>query len=405
MSERLQTWLTTIVVVIAGFVAAGMGLYSFISSTLAPPLHPDAAAIPSVQDTTPSPHWADAVRQGQQISRAVLVSQDLPGLSVAVGIDGALVWAEGFGWADIERHLPVAPKMRFRIGHASKALTSAAVGLLVEKRRLDLDTEIQTYVPDFPKKQWPITLRQLMGHMAGVRHYKSEAEYMSSAAHCERASQGLKVFADDPLLFEPETEYRYSTFGWVLVSAAVEAAAREPFFSFMRTAIFDPLGMTATTVDSASEPIPDMATFYESAWNENRRPATTVVDYSCFAGAGAFVSTPSDLVRFGLALERGTLLKPETVTMLQTAQPLASGATTDYGLGWMLDTVTLAGESTRLANHSSRTLVGTSVSLLTFPDRDLVVAVTSNLSYAGTRDMALRIADAFAKEAKQRAEK
>ena len=105
------------------------------------------------------------MEQGRQLARAGLVQQNLPGLSVAVGVGGDLVWAEGFGWADLEKRVPVGPGTRFRIGHASKALTSAAVGLLLEKGRLHLNDEIQTYVPAFPRKQWPVTLRQLMGHV------------------------------------------------------------------------------------------------------------------------------------------------------------------------------------------------------------------------------------------------
>ena len=176
------------------------------SRPTATPLHSNPHDVPSVTHAAPSQKWADAVEQGRQIARAGLVEQNLPGLSVAVGVAGDIVWAEGFGWADLEKRVPVAPNTRFRIGHASKALTSAAVGLLLEQGRLDLDDEIQTYVPAFPRKQWPVTLRQLMGHVAGVRHYDDEADYMPSA-HCERASEGLQSFADDPLRFQPETRY------------------------------------------------------------------------------------------------------------------------------------------------------------------------------------------------------
>ena len=89
---------------------------------------------------------------------------------MAVGIGGDIVWAEGFGFADLKTSVPVTPNHRFRIGTASTVLTSAAVGLLLENGRLKLDDEIQTYVPAFPQKQWPVTLRELMGHMAGVSH-------------------------------------------------------------------------------------------------------------------------------------------------------------------------------------------------------------------------------------------
>lgn len=391
--SRKETWTTLIVVAVGLPVAAVVALVVFLSVT-ATPLHPNPQDVKSVTRSAPSPKWANAVEQGRQLVRAEVSQQNLPGLSVAVGVGQEIVWTEGFGWADLEKRVPVAPETRFRIGHASKALTSAAVGLLLEKRRLHLDVEIQTYVPAFPRKQWPVTLRQLMGHVAGVRHYSDTEWGDKPSVHCERASEGLQSFANDPLLFEPETQYRYSTYGWVLVSAAVEAAANEPFFAFMRTRIFTPLGMADTTSDSATEPIPNRATSYYRG--NLGRELTTNVDYSCFAGAGAFLSTSSDLVRFGMALARGKFLQPATVSMLQTPQQLTSGEDTDYGLGWMLDTVELAGERTRLASHASRTIEGASTSFLTFPDRGLVVAVMANISFADTKSIALNIAQAFA---------
>ena len=331
---------------------------------------------------------------------------------MAVGAGGDIVWAEGFGWADLENRVPVAPQTRFRIGTASIALTSAAVGLLLEKGRLKLDDEIQTYVPAFPAKQWPVTLRQLMGHLAGVRHYRGEEDYMPSA-HCERALDGVQKFADDPLRFEPGTQYRYSTFGWVLVSAAVEAAANEPFFAFMRSQIFEPLGMGDTTLDSPKEPIPDRAIFYFPRFNEDTHygpEVATEVDYSCFAGAGAFLSTPSDLVRFGIAVNSGKLLQPDTVTMLQTPQRLTSGEENSFGLGWDLETVPLAGGTTRVAGYgrpllAEAVMLGGSTALLLFPERGLVVAVTSNISFADPSAIGLKIAQAFAEQEKSPARK
>jgi serine beta-lactamase-like protein LACTB len=392
--SRTQTWLERIGLAVGAVFAVGLWIYSFLNAT---PLHPNPREVSSITHVT-SQEWANAVEQGRQHARASLVEQNLPGLSVAVGAGGDIVWAEGFGWSDLEKRIPVAPNMRFRIGHASIALTSAAVGLLLEKRRLRLDDEIQTYVPAFPRKHWPVTLRQLMGHVAGVRHYENERDYMPSA-RCERASEGLPRFANDPLRFEPETRYGYSTFGWILVSAAVEAAADEPFFTFMRRQIFEPLSMDDTEPDSANDPISNRVTFYYPRLSgdpsSGPAPASTV-DYSCFAGAGAFLSTPSDLVRFGMAVNSGKLLKPATVTLLQTPQLLASGEETEYGLGWMLDTVPLAGEPARLASHASRTLLGGSTSFLTLPERGIVVAVTSNISFASTRSIALKIAEAFA---------
>lgn len=228
------------------------------------------------------------------------IAQNLPGLSVAVGAGGEIVWAEGFGWPDLERRVPVAPGMRFRIGGASMPLTSAAVGLLLEKERLHLDAEIQTYVAAFPEKQWPVTLRQLMGHLGGTRKDGGDEESLFSQ-RCEQTTDAFKRFAETPLQFEPGTRYHYSTLGWILVSAAVEAAAKEPFFTFMRAQIFKPLGMADTTPDAAPETIPDRATFYFPKFAADNRYGHDVVregNYACLAGAAAFLSTPSDLVRF-----------------------------------------------------------------------------------------------------------
>lgn len=385
-----EAWLTAIAVV-GGIALTGVvGLVAYLSAI--PPLHPSAEAVQSVAQPPAAQKWAVAIEEGRRLARARVTEQNLPGLSVGVGTGGELVWAEGFGWADVEQRVSVTPDVRFRIGHVSKALTSAAVGLLVEQGRLHLDEEIQTYVPQFPRKQWPVTVRRLMGHVAGFRHYRDTEWGDKPLAHCQLAREGLRNFANDPLMFEPETQYRYSTYGWVLVSAAVEAAAQRPFFEFMRTGIFMPLGMTATISDAPRESVPDRATSYYRRFG---REVTSSVDYSCFAGAAGFLSTPSDLVRFGMALTSGRLLQASTVRMLQTRQQLTSGEETAYGLGWTLETVELAGGPERLVSHGSRTVEGASTSFLIYPARGLVVAVSANISFANTREIALRIAHIF----------
>ncbi len=403
--SRIETWLYAIVVAVGLLLAAIPGLWIYARAT-ATPLHPNPQDAPSVTHSAPLPKWADAVEQGRQIVRAGLGEQNLPGLSVAVGAGGEIVWAEGFGWADLENRVKVTPDTRFRIGTASKALTSAAVGLLLEKDRLKLDDVIQTHVPAFPEKQWPVTLRQLMGHLAGVRNDGGDEEPLS--VRCERTVEGLQRFAERPLLFEPGTQYRYSNYGWILVSAAVEAAADEPFSRFMRKQIFEPLGMDETRADAATEPSPDRALFYFPRFAADPRyglQAPREVDYSCFAGSGAFVSTPSDLVRFVMAINSGKLLQPATVRLLQAPQRLASGQETGYGLGWDLETVALAGEQTRAVGHDGELMGGMVASFMAFPEHGIVVSVTSNISYADTFAVALKIAQAFAEQAKSPARK
>jgi CubicO group peptidase (beta-lactamase class C family) len=315
---------------------------------------------------------------------------------------GDILWAEGFGFADLEKRVPVAPNHRFRIGTASKVLTSAAVGLLLEEGRLKLDDVIQTYVPEFPKKEWPVTLRQLMGHLAGVRTDSGDEGPLFSQ-RCERPVEALPHFADSSLLFEPGTEYKYSSYGWILVSAAVEAAAKKPFLSFMREKIFDPLGMHDTRAESAAEPVAGRATFYFPRFAADPTYGLHLMrdlDYSCYAGASVFLSTPSDLVRFGMAMNNGKLLQPATVQLLQTSQRMSSGQETGYGLGWDVETVTLQGQQTRVVGHHGESLGGMVASLMTFPEQGIAVAVISNISYADTFSLAAQIAEAFAQQAR-----
>ena len=394
--NRTETWLALIVLGVLLLILAFGGLWVFMSAT--PPLHSNAQDVPSVTHSAPVPKWADAVEQGRLIVRAGLTEQNLPGLSVAVAVGGDLVWAEGFGWADLEKRVSVTPDTRFRIGTASIALTSAAVGLLLEEGQLNLDDEIQKHVPEFPKKQWPVTLRQLMGHVAGVRTDGGDEGPLFSE-HCERPVDALPHFAEDALRFEPGAEYRFSSYGWILMSAAVEAASKEPFLTFMRKEIFEPLGMDRSLADSATEPIPNRATPYFPRFAADPRygpDPMREVDYSCYAGASVFVSTPSDLVRFAVAINSGKLLQPATIQLFQASQRTAAGQDTGYGLGWDLETVTLAGKPTRTIGHDGEMFGGTLASLLTFPEHGIVVSLTTNVSYADTFAVGVKVAEAFA---------
>ncbi len=396
--KRIRTWLLLCFLAAGLLVMVVQGMFLYMSVT-ATPLHPTPQDVPSVSQSAPAPKWADAAEQGRQIARAGLAEQNLAGLSVAVGIGGEIVWAEGFGWADLDQRVKVAPDTRFRIGTASTSLTSAAVGLLLEQGRLKLDEEIQAYVPEFPRKPWPVTVRELMGHVAGVTTDSGDEGPLFSE-HCERPVDALPHFAERSLLFEPGTEYRYSSYGWILLSAAVEAAADQPFLAFMREHIFEPLGMEDTRAESL-EPIPDRATFYFPKFAAEPPYGLDLMrelDYSCYAGSSVFLSTPSDLVRFAMAINDGRLLRPATVQLFQASQRLSSGQETGYGLGWDLETVAMAGRQTRVIGHDGESLGGMVASFMTFPEHGIVVSVMSNTSYADTFAVAVKIAQAFAEQ-------
>ena len=396
LKNRTETWLAVIVGGVAIVITAVAGLFGYMSLT-SKPLHANAQDAPSVKQSATPPQWAGAVEQAEQSVRAHLIAQNLPGLSVAVAAGGEIVWAEGFGWADLEHRVKVEPRTRFRIGTASTALTSAGIGLLLDQHQLKLDEEIQAYVPQFPEKPWPITVRQLMGHLAGLRNGGGD-EAPLLHAHCSSTLDALQYFAKQPLLFEPETKFRYSSYGWILLSAAVEAAAHEPFLRYMQKHVFEPLGMNGTRPDSTTESVPDRATPYFPRFAANPRYGPDLaddVDYSCYTGSGVFLSTPSDLVRFALAIDGGKLLKPETVRLFQASQRLPSGEETGYGLGWDLETVKVKDRETHVVGHDGELIGGMAVSFMTFPEQGIVVAVTSNISYADTFSLAVNIAQVF----------
>jgi CubicO group peptidase (beta-lactamase class C family) len=166
----------------------------------------------------------------------------------------------------------------------------------------------------------------------------------------------------------------------------------------MKTQVFEPLGMNDTLAESAKQPVPGRATFYFPRFGGDPRYGLhdmRELDLSCYAGAMVFLSTPSDLVRFGLAINGGKLLKPAIVEAFQTPQRLAKGESSGYGLGWDVEPVTLWGAQARAVGHDGRILGGTVASLWTFPERGLVVAITSNISYAETFALASKIAEAF----------
>lgn len=402
----------TVLLVIAGaavLLLAAAATYVWVTI----PPAPDPDTLPSHVLEPPSAAYRDAIEEGRAIARALVAEEKLPGLSLAVAVDGEIVWAEGFRWADVENEKPVTPATLFRIGGVSQPLTAAAVGLLAERGRLDLDAPVQRYVPSFPEKEWPISTRQLMAHTAGISH--PGGEYFRQTG-CADDTERLAAFADDPLRFRPGTESSYSTHGWVLVGAVVAAAANEAYLDFLQREILAPLGMDNTVPDVAGQVETGSARFYyprmmlDPSYGLQDAPT---VDLSCILPAGGFLSTPSDLVRFGSAMMGDALLYPATIEELQTPARLASGESTEQALGWTVQRVPMGADETPtrivgqglgdavLRRPLSATTVGGHVSggtasLMTVPEYRIAIAVATNVS--GAESVSLlsdRLADVF----------
>ena len=205
--------------------------------------------------------WAQASGLPQETVEAVealliekMAGERIPGLSIAVVVDGALVWSRGYGTADLENHVPATATTAYRVASIGKTMTATAVMQLVEQGRIDLDAPVQTYCPAFPEKRWAVTSRHLLGHTSGIRHYggpNEEAELFNTV-HYDSVIEALDIFKDDPLLFEPGTAHQYSSFGYNVLGCVIEGASGQDFRTYLREHVFEPAGMASTRLASAS---------------------------------------------------------------------------------------------------------------------------------------------------------
>ncbi len=311
-----------------------------------------------------------AIEHARAIAKEWL-ERGIPGFSVTVSVDGKIVFSEAFGYADLEQRVPVWPTTKFRIGSVSKPLTAAALVKLVEQGRFDLDAPIQKYVPSFPDKGAVITPRMLAGHLGGIRHYKDN-EFLNSK-HYDTVVAGLAIFQNDPLISSPGTKFNYSSYGFNLLSAAIEKVCAEDFLSCMRDLVFSPLGLRSTVADEPSELIEQRARFY-THWKDKPLENAPYTDNSYKWAGGGFLSSSEDLVRFGNALLEPGYLKKESLALLFTSQKTKSGEETGYGMGWF---ILKSKSGKRIFDHSGGS-TGASSELILYPDGHLVVAMVCN---------------------------
>lgn len=361
-------------VFVTALVLAGVAL------SAQPPPQPPAVPNGRVSD-------AQAAALGRMASEA-RERMGSPGLAVAIARGPQVVWAAGFGLADVENQVPVTGDSVFRIASISKPMAAVAVMQLVERGRVSLDDPIQKYVPDYPQKgEQTVTVRHLLTHQSGIRHYRPGE--MESREPYATLAAAIGIFKNDPLLFVPGTRYLYSTYGYNLLAGVVERASGLSFGEYLRTRIWSPAGMTATALEQPQEIVPRRARQYV------RGPGTPPVrnapyaDLSVKWAGGGIISSAADLARFDIALGDARLLKPETMAEMQTAARLANGNRTGYGLGWM---VFRDDQGRDWVAHSGGATGGTTY-LLRDPARRVAVAVLTNIEgAAGLRDLALELA-------------
>jgi CubicO group peptidase (beta-lactamase class C family) len=306
----------------------------------------------------------------QQLCNDFMDEHSVTGMQMTVSRKNKIIWSTAVGYADANNKIPVTDSTRFRIHSISKSMTSLALIKLMAQNKLDLDAPIEKYIPSFPKKPYPVTSRQLAGHLAGFRDYKESdlSDYIRTE-HYNSATEALKIFKDDTLLFEPGTAFSYSSFGWNLIGAIIESISGQNYLQYMRDNIWTPLKLHNTCGDDITKQIPNRSKYYDAAGEEH-----DLGDLSYKYPGGGLLSTTRDLVSLGNELLHGSYIDPALRKLLFQSQFTAGKKETGYGLGWYTGKDK---NGHRIWYHAGDSFSGSSY-LIIYPDDDLVIAFLAN---------------------------
>lgn len=331
--------------------------------------------------------YQEAIEMSSTLIDSLMQANKVPGVDIAIALDGDIIWSQGFGFSDLEQQVPVkAGETLFRIGSVSKPLSVAALGLLMDEGKVNVNAEVQEYVTYFPEKKYPLSVKQVGGHLAGIRHYRGD-EFLSSTYY-PTVKEGIAIFQDDALLFEPGTDYSYSSYGFNLLSGVIEEAAEKPFLEYMVENVFKPLAMNDTYADINHKIIPNRTRFYETQDGEVQN--APYVDNSYKWAGGGYISTTHDLIKFGEAHMSPGFLSEATWSEIMTTQVTTTGDTTDYGIGW----VTTLHEENKMIGHTGGS-VGGITQFIIYPEEKLILVMLSNSSNTRYGNVPYRIIDLF----------
>ncbi|MCL6268114.1 serine hydrolase domain-containing protein [Flagellimonas myxillae] len=323
------------------------------------------------------PKDLEGLEKIETIFQSLAVDESIPGMGVAVFKKGRQLLQKGYGHANLERKLAVAPERTlFRIASISKCITGLALAKMVEEGLLTLDDSFQKHVTYFPNKEFDFTLRQLAGHTAGIRGYRGK-EFALNKELSIRDS--LQIFQDDPLQFEPGKGYLYNSFDYVLLSLAMQEASGISFEDYVQNKVLEPLGMIHTLSPAQVRGNPNflasqklqMAEFYTKT-RSGFKQATPVNNQYKLAGGG-YLSTVSDMGKLGQAILEGKLVSTGLLKEVLTAQKVI-GDSTYYGLGFQ---VSQDAQGRPFVGHVGNS-VGAYSNLFVYPEEEIVFACLIN---------------------------
>ena len=311
--------------------------------------------------------------------------QRIPGLSVAVLRGDSVVLSRGYGFANVELHVPASDSTVYQSGSMGKQFTAALVEMLVEQGRLRLDDSIVRWFPE-GANVWGgrgVTVRRLLTHTAGIAEYTdSTFDYRKDYTEDEL----VKFAASRPLDFQPGERWSYSNTGYVLLGALIRRVSGQFYGDLLRDSVFRPLGMTASRVISEADIVPNRAAGYQLV-NGELKNQDWVAPMLNTTADGALYFTVRDLTRWAIALNNRRVVGASLLDTAWTAVRLSDGATYPYGFGW---SVLPQRTQARIAHTGS--WQGFKTVIARYPARGLTVIVLANLAEAQPGAIAYEIA-------------
>lgn len=301
-----------------------------------------------------------------------MANDKIPGLTIGF-IKGDQTWVKGFGYADLENKVPATSESVYRLASVTKTMTGPAIVQLVERGKMKLDEEIQTYVPYYPKQKWPVTVKQLLVHLGGGQSGSGIGpEYVTPREVVAR-------IANHPIKNEPGVNFAYTTSGYNLLGAAIEEVSGKSFGQYLQENIWSPLGMKQTRMFNAKETIPNAVQGYELVNGEIKK--APFIDVSSRFGGGGAIGTVPDMLRWAHNIERSGILSRSSLDLMFT--PVANrggryvgidGDVWYYTLGWQVFPV-----NGQFVFYNDGGQVGTNTMVLHIPSQDLTIAFACNL--------------------------
>lgn len=316
---------------------------------------------------------------------AQIASQHLAGVSVSVVKDNNLVFAKGYGKANLEVNTPATRDTMYEIGSITKQFTATGIMMLVEERKVGLDDPISKYYKSAPETWSKVTIRHLLAHTSGIKDYTEIGDVVKMFREQHSADELMKSITALPLNFQPGEKWVYCNTNYYLLGLIVESVSGKPLEEFLRSRIFQPAGMTVTCTTDPAAIIPNRASGY--GWNATRFRNYDALNPTAAGGAGFIESNVLDMANWALALESGKLLKPESFKEIWTAGKLNDGRSFPYGFGWVIDSY----RGRKHIWHNGGTTAHRTV-ISRFPEDRLTVIVLCNTENGQPEPIAKQIA-------------